>query len=116
MRRPTVDRILRWVALGLTVLVVGLLMSLVLADSGEGASAYLLGVPLVAALLPTVGDLTGRFVWLLDVTGAAVMGAWSLLLALGIGCAFVPSALLLLGAAIVGARRRRAGSPAAPRS
>jgi MFS family permease len=88
----------------------------VLADSGEGATAYLLGVPLVAAVVPMIGDRTGRLVLLLDLIGAAVMGAWSLLLALGIGCAFLPSALLLFGAAITGARRRRDGPPAAPRS
>ena len=107
VRRPAAaDRIQRWAALALTVVVVVLLTPYTVADSGS-AALYLLGVPVVAALLPVAAAATGRFVTLADILGGVVMMAWGLLLALGIGAVFLPAAVLLFAAP--------AAAPAAPR-
>jgi|RhiMetdeSRZDD1v2_1073273.scaffolds.fasta_scaffold167014_2 hypothetical protein len=100
------DRILRWAALGLTVAVVLLLTPYAVDDSGS-AALYLLGVPVVAALLPVAASATGRFVTLADILGGVVMMAWGLLLALGIGAVFLPAAVLLFAAPAAGATRTR---------
>jgi hypothetical protein len=98
------DRILRWAALGLTVAVVALLTPYTVDDSGS-AALYLLGVPVVAAVLPVAAAATDRFVTLADILGGIVMMAWGLLLALGIGAVFLPAAVLLFAAPAAGATR-----------
>ena len=106
--RPTGgDRILRWAGLGLTVAVVALLTPYTVADSGS-AALYLLGVPVIAAVLPVTAAATGRFVTLADILGGIVMMAWGLLLALGIGAVFLPAAVLLFAAPAAGATRSTA--------
>jgi hypothetical protein len=108
MQRQTIpgDRVVRWLAVGLTVIAVVVLTPWVVADSGV-AAAYLLGVPLAAVAIVAVADLTGRAVGPCDAIGAVVLLVWGFLLALGIGFAFVPSGLLLIGAGISGAAARR---------
>jgi hypothetical protein len=91
----TARRVLRWAPFALTVAVVAVLTPYTVADSGA-AAGYLLGVPLVAAVLPVLADLAGRGVLAAEAVGAAVMTVWGLLLALGIGGYFLPLALLLL--------------------
>jgi hypothetical protein len=98
VRRPALPgRRLRWAALILTALVAVVLAPYTVADSGAAAS-YLLGVPVLAAALPAAADGAGRYVTAATVVGAATVGIWAFLLALGIGMAFLPGALLLVGA------------------
>jgi hypothetical protein len=110
VRRPAEPaRRLRWAALILTALVAVVLTPYTVADSGAAAS-YLLGVPALGAALPVAADLAGRSVTAATAVGAAAIAAWSLLLALGIGLAFLPGALLLVGALAAG---RASGAPRA---
>ena len=103
VRRPAhADRVLRWSALGLTVGVVLLLAQFTVADSGA-AAVYLLGVPVVAALLPVLAAAADRFVTAADIVGGVIMMVWALLLALGIGAVFLPAALLLFAAPVAAA-------------
>lgn len=98
VRRPAVPgRRLRWAALILTALVAVVLAPYTVADSGTAAS-YLLGVPVLGAALPVAADGAGRYVTAATVVGASTVGMWAFLLALGIGMAFLPGALLLIGA------------------
>jgi hypothetical protein len=63
-------------------------------DSGRFA-AVLLGVPVVLAALPVGWDLvTGRPQAAIDWPAAILAMGWAVLLALGIGLAFVPAALV----------------------
>jgi len=99
MRRPAeAGRMLRRAAPVLTVLVAALLTPYAVADSGA-AAAYLLGVPVAGALVPVVAE-RARVAWqpVADAVGAVVITVWALLLALGIGMVFLPSALLLFAA------------------
>lgn len=105
-----VGRALRLLAFATTLGTATSLLPVTVADSGA-ATSYLLGVPLAAALLPLVADLTGRAVGVATALGALVMLCWGLLLGLGDGVYFVIPALLL-GAAAVASIVPRRGSPA----
>jgi hypothetical protein len=84
----------------LTLTVVAALTPYTVADSGA-ASIYLLGIPVVAAAVPLVADLTGALRIAADACGAVVMTAWAVLLGLGIGAAFLPAGLLLIIAFVI---------------
>jgi hypothetical protein len=100
------SRWLRWAALGAAVVTAAALAPLVVADSGSFA-AVLLGVPVVLAALPLGWDLfTGRPHGAIDWPAAVLAMGWAVLLALGIGLAFVPAALLQLAAAATALRSR----------
>ncbi|MDG4838628.1 hypothetical protein O7631_19120 [Micromonospora sp. WMMD967] len=104
-RPPDVRRVVRWSALAITVLVAAALTPYTVDDSGA-AAAYLLGVPVVAALLPVLAQWAGRLTGVADVVAALVITGWGLLLGLGIGVAFLPAVLLLIASAVgVGAPR-----------
>jgi len=105
--RPADGRgIVRLAGLAIVVLTVGLLAPYTVGDSGS-AAIYLLGVPVVAALLPVLAR--GRAV---DLLAGVVIGAWGLLLGLGIGVAFLPAALLYLAGAVASPARGGAAAPA----
>jgi hypothetical protein len=89
------SRVLRWAALALTVVTSAVLTPFTIGDSGS-AAAYLLGVPVAAAVIPVAADLLGRGTTVADATGAIAMTVWGVLLALGIGMAFLPAAFLLI--------------------
>ena len=79
-------------------------------DSGLFA-AVLLGVPVVLAAVPMGWDLvTGRPQAAIDWLAAVLAMGWAVLLALGIGLAFVPAALLQLAAAATGGQAGPIGS------
>ncbi|MGV9214967.1 hypothetical protein ACTFTM_24150 [Micromonospora sp. RB23] len=99
VRKPVdARRVLRWSALTITVLVAAALTPFTVDDSGPAAS-YLLGVPVVAALLPALAQRFGRLGGVVDLAAALVIGGWGLLLGLGIGGAFLPAAVLLVASA-----------------
>lgn len=98
-------RFLRLAVLALTTLVSAMLTPTTIADSGA-AAGYLLGVPVVAAALPVLASAAGRLVTPAHVVGALALTAWGLILALGIGFAFLPSAALLVAAAVSRVARR----------
>ncbi|MEU8154608.1 hypothetical protein AB0B94_13165 [Micromonospora sp. NPDC048986] len=99
VRKPTNTRsVLRWSALAITALVAAVLVPFTVDDSGTAAS-YLLGVPVVAALLPVVAQRVGRLTVVADVVAALVLTGWGLLLGLGIGVAFLPAVILLIASA-----------------
>ncbi|MEE6262988.1 hypothetical protein [Plantactinospora sonchi] len=102
-RRPAdPQRLMRWAALAITVLVAAALTPLTVRDSGAAAS-FLLGVPVIAAALPVLAQRLGGRAALVDLGAAAVIGIWGLLLALGgLGVAFLPSTLPLLVSATLG--------------
>src|SRR5262245_35197237 len=100
------SRWLRWTALGAAVVTAAVLTPAAARDSGSFA-AVLLGVPVVLAALPLGWDLyTGRPHGAIDWPAAALSMGWAVLLALGIGLAFVPAALLQLSAAATAQRSR----------
>ncbi|MGC4746754.1 hypothetical protein ACLQ28_13975 [Micromonospora sp. DT201] len=100
VRKPADPRrVVRWSALTITVLVVAALTPYTVDDSGAAAS-YLLGVPVVAALLPVLAQRWGRLAGVADVVAAVVIIGWGLLLGLGIGGAFLPAAVLLIASAV----------------
>jgi hypothetical protein len=104
-RPPDVRWVVRWSALAITVLVAAALTPYTVDDSGA-AAAYLLGVPVVAALLPVLAQWAGRLTGVADVVAALGITGWGLLLGLGIGVAFLPAVLLLVAGAVgVGAPR-----------
>ncbi|WP_328654941.1 hypothetical protein OG598_14570 [Micromonospora sp. NBC_00330] len=90
--------VLRWSALAITALVAAVLAPFTVDDSGA-AAGYLLGVPVVAALLPVLAQRVGRLTVVADVVAALVLTGWGLLLGLGIGVAFLPAVILLLASA-----------------
>jgi hypothetical protein len=93
------SRWLRQAALGAAVVAAAMLAPAVARDSGSFA-AVLLGAPVVLAALPVGWDLiTGRPQAAIDWLTAMLAMGWAVLLALGIGLAFVPAALLQLAAA-----------------
>jgi hypothetical protein len=93
------SRWLRWAALGAAVVAAAVLAPAAGRDSGWFA-AVLLGVPVALAALPVGWDLvTGRPKAAIDGLVALLAMGWAILLALGIGLAFVPAALLQLAAA-----------------
>jgi hypothetical protein len=100
-------RTVRWAGAAIVVLTAALLAPSTVQDSGP-AALYLLGVPLVAALLPLLAQRIGVGGRTADLLAGAVIGAWGLLLGLGIGAAFLPAALLyLIGAVAVPLRPSR---------
>ncbi|MEV1155249.1 hypothetical protein AB0J27_07585 [Micromonospora chokoriensis] len=109
VRRPLdVRRVARWSALAITVLVAAALTPYTVDDSGA-AAAYLLGVPVVAALLPVLAQWAGRLTGVADVVAALGITVWGLLLGLSIGVAFLPAVVLLIASAVgVGAPRSSA--------
>ncbi|MEV1013348.1 MULTISPECIES: hypothetical protein [unclassified Micromonospora] len=107
VRKPVdARRVLRWSALAITVLVAAALTPFTVDDSGSAAS-YLLGVPVVAAVLPVLAQRFGRLAGVVDLVAALVIGGWGLLLGLGIGAAFLPATVLLIASAVVGTRPAR---------
>ncbi|MFG1653336.1 hypothetical protein ACGFIE_25740 [Micromonospora sp. NPDC049275] len=100
VRKPAdARRVLRWSALAITLLVAAVLTPYTVDDSGA-AAAYLLGVPVVAALLPVLAQRIGRLAVVADLTAALIVAGWGLLLGLGIGGAFLPAVVLLLASAV----------------
>ncbi|MEW2429693.1 hypothetical protein AB0877_16910 [Micromonospora sp. NPDC047644] len=99
VRKPANTRsVLRWSALAITVLVAAVLIPYTVDDSGA-AAGYLLGVPVVAALLPVLAQQAGRLAIIADLVAALVLTGWGLLLGLGIGVAFLPAVILLIASA-----------------
>jgi hypothetical protein len=93
------SRWLRWAALGAAVFAAAVLAPAAARDSGSFA-AVLLGVPIVLAALPLGWHLvTGRPQAAIDWLAAIVAMGWAILLALGIGLALFPAALLQLAGA-----------------
>jgi hypothetical protein len=93
------SRWLRWAALGAAVVAAAGFAPAAARDSGWFA-VVLLGVPVVLAAIPVGWDLvTGRPQAAIDWLAAILTMGWAVLLALGIGLAFVPAALLQLAAA-----------------
>ncbi|MBQ1018575.1 hypothetical protein KBX71_11975 [Micromonospora sp. D93] len=99
VRKPADTRsVLRWSALAITVLVAAALTPFTVDDSGTAAT-YLLGVPVVTALLPVLAQRIGRLAVVADLVAALVLTGWGLLLGLGIGGAFLPAVILLIASA-----------------
>ncbi len=99
VRKPADTRsVLRWSALAITALVAAALAPFTVDDSGTAAS-YLLGVPVVAALLPVLAQRVGRLTLVADLMAALILTGWGLLLGLGIGVAFLPAVILLIASA-----------------
>jgi len=91
--RPVgVTRMLRLVALALTAFA-----AMVLAPE---VNSYLMSVPVLAVTLPFLAMLLRRLAALADVVGAFLLAGWGLIVAPGVGAAFLPSAGLLAAAAI----------------
>ncbi|WP_266243962.1 hypothetical protein [Micromonospora lupini] len=100
VRKPDDARwVLRWSALAITVLVAAALTPYTVDDSGA-AAGYLLGVPVVAAVLPVLAQRIGRLSLVVDLAAALVITGWGLLLGLGIGGAFLPAVVLLVASAV----------------
>jgi hypothetical protein len=105
------SRWLRWAALGAAVFAAAVLAPAAARDSGSFA-AVLLGVPVVLAAFPVGWHLvTGRPQAAIDWLAAILAMGWAVLLALGIGLAFVPAALLQLAAAATGSAADRTVRP-----
>jgi hypothetical protein len=92
-------RIVRLAGAAIVVLTAGLLAPSTVQDSGS-AAIYLLGVPVLAALLPVLAQRIGVAARSADLLAGVVIGGWGLLLGLGIGAAFLPAALLYLASAV----------------
>ncbi|MDQ2586872.1 hypothetical protein [Saccharothrix yanglingensis] len=90
----TTGRALRWVAVAVTVGIAVALFPVVWSDSG-GATAYLLGVPLVVVAAVVVADLTGRAAGVVTAVAASALLVWALVLGLGPGVYFALPALIL---------------------
>ncbi|GAB2968555.1 hypothetical protein [Saccharothrix stipae] len=101
----TVGRVLRWTGVAATVGIAVALLPVTSADGGS-VTAYLLGVPLVAAVAVVVADLTGRAVGFVTTVAALVLAAWGLVLGLGPGFYFVLPALVFGIAALTSVRPR----------
>jgi hypothetical protein len=102
-----VGRVLRLLAFAATVGIAVALLPFTVADSGA-AAGYLLGVPVVAAVIALVADLTHRAVGVTTAVAAVTMLAWGLLLGLGIGLWFTLPALILGMAAVATITSRQA--------
>jgi hypothetical protein len=93
------SRWLRWAALAAAAAAAALLAPAAMRDSGRFA-IVLMGVPVALAALPLAWELiTGRASTAVEWPAAGLTMVWAILLALGIGLAFVPAALLQLAAA-----------------
>jgi hypothetical protein len=91
---------LRWAAFAAAAVAAVVLAPAVARDSGSFATV-LLGVPVVLAALPIGMERIAGRAWGggIDWLAAILAMAWAVLLALGIGLAFIPAALLQLAAA-----------------
>jgi hypothetical protein len=99
---------LRWTAFATAAVAVAMLAPVVARDSRWFATV-LLGVPVVLAALPVgLARITGRAWSGIDWLAAILAMAWAVLLALGIGVAFLPAALLQLAAAATASGRTAA--------
>ncbi|MEV4756959.1 hypothetical protein AB0J86_17850 [Micromonospora sp. NPDC049559] len=106
VRRPADPRpLLRRSALLILLLTAALLAPLTVRDSGA-AAIFLLGVPVAAAALPLL--LPRRTT---DLVAGAVVLVWAVLLALGLGFAFLPGAVPLLASGLWPAAPVRAPRP-----
>lgn len=101
----TIGRALRWIAVAATVGIAVALLPMTVADSGS-ATAYLLGIPLIAAAAVALADVTGRAIGPVTTVVALVMMAWALLLGLGPGVYFALPALVFGIAALTSVRPR----------
>lgn len=111
---PRWSRWLRFTALAAAAIAATLLAPAVFRDSGAFAFV-LLGVPVALAAVPVGLTLaTGGSPAVVDWLAAVLAMVWAILLALGIGLAFVPAALLQFAAAAVatGAGRSARVGPA----
>ena len=91
----SVGPLLRRAACGLT-LAVALALTPGTFDNAGAAAGYLLGVPALLGTAVVIADIAARGVLVVSAVAGGLMLIWALLLALGIGLAFLPSALLLL--------------------
>ena len=107
-----VGRALRWFGVAGIVGIAVAVLPATWSDN-EGATAYLLAVPLVAAVAVAVADITGRAVGTVTAVAAMVVLVWGLLLGLGQGGYFLFPALVLVVAVLasVGPRDRATPSP-----
>lgn len=98
---------LQWAAFAAAAVAAVMLAPAVARDSGWFATV-LLGVPVVLAALPVGLDrITGR-AWIGIAWLAAILAmGWAVLLALGVGVAFLPAALLQFAAAATATASRR---------
>lgn len=64
------------------------------------ASGYLLGVPVLLAIVVLFADMAGRGVRVVATVGGGLMLVWSLVFRPELGAALLPSSLLLLGSAM----------------
>lgn len=95
-----VARVLRWMTFAVTVGMAIAVFPAAWDDTGTFA-VVLVGVPVLAVASAVVAHLTGRAVIVVSWVAAAVMLAWSLITALGLGFYFVaPSLLMTLVAAM----------------
>ena len=93
------SRWLRWAALAAAAVTATVLAPASASDSGSFA-VVLLGVPVALAAIQVGSELVTGHPWAaVDWPTAILALGWALLLALGIGLAFVPAALLQLAAA-----------------
>lgn len=98
------------------VVVVGVLFGRELLDEGLPVAGYLLGAPLLAAVVALASATTasaGRAAVVVSITGAASLG-WAIVTVVGLGLYLLVPALLLCTAAVLlvvaaveGARARR---------
>ncbi|RZU76803.1 hypothetical protein [Micromonospora sp. IBHARD004] len=99
IRRPAAaKRLVRLAGLVITVLVAAVLTPWTVQDSGPAAS-YLLGVPVLAATAPVLARRSDRLAGIADIVAAVVICGWGVLLALGIGVAFLPVVPLYVASA-----------------
>lgn len=84
-------------------------------DAAGAAAGYMLGVPVLLALVILLSDMAGRGVRVVTAVGGVAMLVWSLVFHSTIGLALLPSALLLLGSAGWELRARREALRGVPR-
>lgn len=111
---PAARRWLRWAALAAAAVTALVLAPSVVHDAGA-FTAVLLGVPVALAALPlawemVIGEPAGRRATV-DWIAAVLAMSWAILLALGIGLAFLPAAGLQLAAASATAGRHSEVGP-----
>jgi hypothetical protein len=104
MPTSVVGRVLRWAAVAVTVGVAIATLPAALDDSPS--VPYLLAVPVLAALLAAVADVTGRAVVILTSAAALVMLAMGLFFAMFLTPYFLVPALVLGLAALASIRPR----------
>ncbi len=90
--------LLRRTACGLTLASTLALVPWTFEDAGAAAGVFL-GVPVVLIMAVMITDMSQRDVRLVSVVAAVSLLIWSAILALSVGLAFAPPALLLLTSA-----------------